>query len=66
MLQEIARAVVAPNRQTGVTVVSVERNLDMPRAVARRCSAMGKGRIVAALPPEALEERGTLRRHLAV
>lgn len=66
VVQEIARTVVALNRQTGVTVVLVEQNLDMLRAMARRCTVMDKGRIVAELPPEALEDRETVRRHLAV
>lgn len=46
VVQEIARTVVALNRQTGGTVVSVEQTLDMLRAVARRCPVMDKGRIV--------------------
>lgn len=66
VVQEIARTVVALNRQTGVTVVLVEQNLDMLRAMARRCTVMDKGRIVAELPAEALEDRETVRRHLAV
>ncbi|MBR1219876.1 ABC transporter ATP-binding protein [Bradyrhizobium sp. U87765 SZCCT0131] len=66
IVQDIARNMVALNQRTGVTVVLVEQNLDMIRAMAQRCYVMDKGRIVAALEREALDDAAEMRRHLAV
>lgn len=66
IVQDIARIVVELNRATGVTIVLVEQNIDMIRAMAQRCYVMDKGRIVAALDREALADGETMRRHLAV
>ena len=66
IVQEIGRIAVALNRRTGVTVVLVEQNLDLIRAMAGRCYVMDKGRVTAELAPEALADRDTVRRHLAV
>jgi urea ABC transporter ATP-binding protein UrtE len=66
IVQDIARNMVELNRSTGVTIILVEQNLDMIRAMAQRCYVMDKGRIVAALTPEDLDDRETVRRHLAV
>ena len=66
IVQDIARTIVDLNRRTNVTIVFVEQNLDMIRAMAQRCYVMDKGRIVAALTPEDLDDRETVRRHLAV
>jgi urea ABC transporter ATP-binding protein UrtE len=66
IVQDIARTIVDLNRRTNVTVVVVEQNLDMIRAMAQRCYVMDKGRIVAALTPEDLDDREVVRRHLAV
>jgi branched-chain amino acid transport system ATP-binding protein len=66
IVQDIARTIVDLNRRTDVTVVVVEQNLDMIRAMAQRCYVMDKGRIVAALTPADLEDRDVVRRHLAV
>ena len=66
IVQDIARTIVDLNRQTDVTIVVVEQNLDMIRAMAQRCYVMDKGRIVAELTPEDLDDREVVRRHLAV
>ena len=66
VVQEIGRIAVALNRRTGVTIVLVEQNLDLIRATAGRCYVMDKGRITVELPPEALADRATVRRHLAM
>ena len=66
VVQEIGRIAVALNRGTGVTIVLVEQNLDLIRATAGRCYVMDKGRITAELAPDALADRATVRRHLAV
>ena len=54
------------NRKTGVTIILVEQNLDMIRAMAQRCYVMDKGRIVANLDRAALDDEAEMRRHLAV
>ena len=66
IVQDIARIMVDLNRQTGITVVFVEQNLDMIRAMAERCYVMDKGRITAEIGKDALEDRDTVRRYLAV
>ena len=54
------------NRKTGVTIILVEQNLDMIRAMAQRAYVMDKGRITASLAREALDDAAEMRRHLAV
>lgn len=66
IVQDIARIMVELNRATGVTVVLVEQNIDMIRAMAQRCYVMDKGRIVAELDHAALADGDAMRRHLAV
>ena len=66
IVQDIARLIVDLNRRTGLSVVLVEQNIDMIRAVAQRCFVMEKGSVVAELTPSMLDDRETMRRHLAV
>lgn len=66
IVQDIARIMVELNRETGVTVVFVEQNIEMIRAMAQRCYVMDKGRIVAELDQEMLQDRDTIRRYLSV
>jgi ABC-type branched-subunit amino acid transport system ATPase component len=66
IVQDIARIVVELNRKTGLTVVLVEQNIDMIRAMAQRCYVMDKGRIVAELTPAMLDDSAVVRRYLAV
>jgi branched-chain amino acid transport system ATP-binding protein len=66
IVQDIARIMVELNRATGVTIVLVEQNIDMIRAMAQRCYVMDKGRIVAELERDALADGEAMRRHLAV
>ena len=66
VVQDIARIVVALNREGGLTVVLVEQNLDMIRLMAQRCYVMNKGRITAELGQAELHDRAAMRRHLAV
>lgn len=66
IVQDIARIMVELNRLTGVTVVFVEQNIDMIRAMAQRCYVMDKGRIVAELDRGMLQDRDTIRRYLSV
>ena len=66
IVQDIARIMVELNRKTGVSIVFVEQNIDMIRAMAQRCHVMDKGRIVAELTPAQLNDDEVVRRHLAV
>jgi branched-chain amino acid transport system ATP-binding protein len=66
IVQDIARIMVELNRATGVTVVFVEQNIDMIRAMAQRCYVIDKGRITNEIMPETLEDRDAVRRYLAV
>ena len=66
IVQEIGRTMIDLNRAEGVTIVFVEQNLDLIRAMAQRCYVMDKGRIVEEAAPEALNDRAVIRRHLAV
>lgn len=66
IVQDIARIMVELNRTTGVTIVFVEQNIDMIRAMAQRCYVMDKGRVVAELSTDMLQDRETVRRYLSV
>ena len=66
IVQDIARIVVELNQKTGLTVVLVEQNIDMIRAMAQRCYVMDKGRVVAELTPAMLDDSEVVRRYLAV
>ncbi len=66
IVQDIARVMVALNRDTGITILFVEQNLDMIQAAARRCHVMDKGRITAELPNDEMHDRNAMRAHLAV
>ena len=66
IVQDIARIGVTLNQTTGLTIVLVEQNIDMIRAMAQRCYVMDKGRIVAEMTPEMLDDRDVVRRYLAV
>jgi len=66
IVQDIGRIIVDLNRKTGMTIVFVEQNLDMIRAIAQRCYVMDKGRIIAQLQPHDLDDRNTIRKYLAV
>jgi branched-chain amino acid transport system ATP-binding protein len=65
-VQDIARIVVDLNCRSRLTVVLVEQNIDMIRAMAQRCYVLDKGRVVTELTPQMLEDRDIVRRHLAV
>ena len=54
------------NRTDGTHRRLVEQNIDMIRAMAQRCYVMDKGRVVAELSREALDDRATVQRYLAV
>lgn len=66
IVQDIARLMVRLNAEKGLSVLFVEQNIDMIRAMAQRCYVMDKGRITAELGPDEIRDRAEMRRHLAV
>ncbi|GAA2860447.1 branched-chain amino acid transport system ATP-binding protein [Aminobacter niigataensis] len=66
IVQDIGRIIKQLNQESGMTIMFVEQNLDMIKALAQRCYVMDKGRIVAHVTPRELEDRDTIRKHLAV
>jgi urea transport system ATP-binding protein len=66
IVQDIARIGVELNRSQGLTIILVEQNIDMIRAMAQRCYVMDKGRLIATLTPAMLDDRDLVRRYLAV
>jgi branched-chain amino acid transport system ATP-binding protein len=66
IVQEIARGMTELNAREGTTIMLVEQNIDMIRAMARRCYVMDKGRIIAETEAAALDDRATVRRYLAI
>jgi branched-chain amino acid transport system ATP-binding protein len=66
IVQDIARIGTELNRAQGLTIVLVEQNIDMIRAMAQRCYVMDKGRLIATLTPAMLDDRDLVRRYLAV
>jgi branched-chain amino acid transport system ATP-binding protein len=66
IVQDIARIGVELNRSSRLTIVLVEQNIDMIRAMAQRCFVMDKGRIVAELSRDELKDPAVVRRYLAV
>ena len=66
IVQAIARIAIDLNRTQGLTIILVEQNLDMIVAMAQRCLVMDKGRLVATLTPDQLDDRELVRRYLAV
>ena len=66
IVQEIGRAIVRLREEERLTIVIVEQNLALIRAVADRCVVIDKGTVVATLPPEALDDPETAHRYLAI
>jgi len=66
IVEEIARVMLAINKDLGTTILFVEQNLEMIMAMTQRCYVMDKGRIVAELPSQALADRDVVKRHLQI
>jgi branched-chain amino acid transport system ATP-binding protein len=66
IVQEIARLIRRHNRNTGLTVLLVEQNIDLVFLAAVRCAVMDKGTIVAHLEPDDLADPEAARRYLAI
>jgi urea ABC transporter ATP-binding protein UrtE len=66
IVEEIGRTMVELNRTEGLTVVFVEQNVELIRAMAQRCYVMDKGRIVDEAAAGVLNDRAVIRRYLSV
>jgi urea ABC transporter ATP-binding protein UrtE len=66
IVEEIARVVLAINKDIGTTILFVEQNLDMIMAMTRRTCVMDKGQILTELPSQALADREVVKRHLQI
>jgi branched-chain amino acid transport system ATP-binding protein len=66
IVQEIGRTIRRLRDEEGLTILMVEQNLALIRAVADRCVVIDKGAVVATLPPEALDDPETAQRYLAI
>jgi urea ABC transporter ATP-binding protein UrtE len=67
IVQEIARILLDINKQTGITIVVVEQNVDMVFDLADTCAFLEKGRIVETCPVDDLrEDESMITRYMAV
>jgi branched-chain amino acid transport system ATP-binding protein len=66
IVQDIGRIIRQLNQENGMTIMFVEQNLDMIKALAQRCYVIDKGRIIAHVTPHELDNRDTIRKYLAV
>ncbi|MDM8555402.1 urea ABC transporter ATP-binding subunit UrtE [Desulfococcaceae bacterium HSG7] len=56
IIQEITRILRAINKETGITIVIVEQNVDMILDLADTCAFLEKGRIADTCPKDALQK----------
>jgi urea ABC transporter ATP-binding protein UrtE len=66
IVQEMGRLLRGLTREERLTVVVVEQNLDLIRAMADRCLVIEKGAVVAEILPEELADPAVAARYLAV
>ncbi|PZQ16071.1 MAG: ABC transporter ATP-binding protein [Ancylobacter novellus] len=66
IVQEIGRIIRRLRDEERLTVLIVEQNLSLIRAVADRCVVMDKGAVVGEIAPDALDDPETAARHLSL
>jgi branched-chain amino acid transport system ATP-binding protein len=66
IVQEIGRIIQRLRAEQRLTIVIVEQNLNLIRAVADRCMVMDKGSIVATIAPQELDDPEIAKRYLAI
>ncbi|GLK56563.1 branched-chain amino acid transport system ATP-binding protein [Methylopila capsulata] len=66
IVQEIGRIIRRLRDEERLTVLIVEQNLSLIRAVADRCVIMDKGAVVGEIAPEALDDPETAARYLSI
>jgi urea ABC transporter ATP-binding protein UrtE len=66
IVEEIGALIARLNRETGLTILLIEQNLDLITACAQRCLVMEKGTIVSTLDPQDLNDPEVARKALAI
>ena len=66
LVQQITETLVEINRAEGMSIVVVEQNVPMIRALASMCIVLEKGRIVAEGRTEEIVDSEAMREHLAL
>lgn len=66
IVQEIGRTIRRLRDQQGLTIMIVEQNLSLIQAVADRCLVMDRGRIIAEVRPDALNDPALAKEYLAI
>ena len=66
IVQDIGRIIRRLREDERLTVLIVEQNLELIRAVADRCVVMDKGAVVGELQPDELSDPEAAARHLAI
>jgi urea ABC transporter ATP-binding protein UrtE len=66
IVQDIGRIIRRLREEERLTVLIVEQNLALIRAVADRCLIMDKGAVVAEIEPQELDDPEAAARHLAI
>ncbi len=66
IVQEIGRTINRLKQLENLTIIIVEQNLDLIRAVADRCIVLDKGIITASVNPQELDDPEVSERYLAI
>jgi urea transport system ATP-binding protein len=66
VVHDLAQTIVGLIRETNLSVLLVEQNIDFALQIAKHCMVMEKGRIVHESDPAALRNEAVLKRYLAI
>lgn len=66
IIKHISQLISELNRDSGLTILFVEQNLEMIQAIAQRCYVMDKGTVTEELNPEELSDPDVVRRCLSI
>jgi urea ABC transporter ATP-binding protein UrtE len=66
VVQDLAETILTLIRESELSVLLVEQNIDFALQIAKRCMVMEKGRIVHESEPAALRNDAVLKRYLAI
>ena len=66
IVEEIGALIARLNRESGLTILLIEQNVDLIISCSQRCLVMEKGTITTGLAPSALEDPEVARKALAI
>ncbi|MDR1534295.1 MAG: ABC transporter ATP-binding protein [Planctomycetota bacterium] len=66
IVDEMGEVLARLNRETGLTIILVEQNIEYALGIATTCRIMAKGRLVEEVGKDELSDPETRRRHLAI